>query len=208
MGMPSGLARSSRPPPETNPAAAACIAAFFTNSLLDIAAIASSLYQFFATRWLQLPSASTFRADVLLRRIRVNLHARAIPTELLSRTSGNIPKKQSLRDQPRKFKIAARLQLATFTSVQPFAFVARRSWQRFWWLFVAIHLRFRNELRVLAIESAKNFATISHKKKPFILFFALSLEGAALFQFLGPRRLETSVIPCEFHRRHLAPRWK
>jgi hypothetical protein len=36
MGIPSGLARSSRPPTEIKPIAAACVAAFLKKSLLDI----------------------------------------------------------------------------------------------------------------------------------------------------------------------------
>src|SRR5258707_1666892 len=53
------------------------------------------------------------------------------------------------------------------------------------------------------IESAKNFPAISHKKKSFIPVFALYLERPVFFQFLRPRRLQTAVIPREFHRRHL-----
>src|SRR5260370_12383384 len=56
------------------------------------------------------------------------------------------------------------------------------------------------------VESAKNFAAISHKKKPFIPFFSLSLERAVFLQFLRPRRFQTTVIPREFHPRHLTPR--
>src|SRR5713226_4554700 len=93
--MPSGLARSSRPPAEIKPAAAACVAAFLTNSLLDISDIAPSLQQFFARYWLQFPSASTFRPDVLLRRIRIHIHADTIPIEFLHRTRSDIPKQHS-----------------------------------------------------------------------------------------------------------------
>src|SRR5713101_676713 len=55
------------------------------------------------------------------------------------------------------------------------------------------------------IESAKNLAAISHKKKSFSTCFALSLERAVFFQFLRPRRIQTTVIPREFDRWHLTP---
>src|SRR4029077_19231951 len=122
--MPSGLARQSRPPAEVKPAAAVCVAAFLTISLLDISDIDASLYQFFARYRLQFPSASTFRPDVLLRRIRVHFHAGAIPIEFPSRPRGNISQKESLGDQPREFEISARLHFASLAGVQPFAFIA------------------------------------------------------------------------------------
>src|SRR4029077_291461 len=155
---------------------------------------------------LQFPSASTFRPDVLLRRIRVHFHAGAIPIEFPSRPRGNISQKESLGDQPREFEISARLHFASLAGVQPFAFIARRPGQRFWWLLVAVHLRFANKLRTRPIKSTKNFAAIPHKKKSFIPVFALYLERAVFFQLLRPRRLQTTVIPREFHRRHVAPR--
>src|SRR6266851_1746148 len=96
--MPRGLARSSRPPAEIKPAAAACVAAFLTNSLLDIPDMDASLRQFFARYWLQFPSAATFRPDVLLRRVSVHFHAGAIPIEFLPRTRGNIPKKHGIAE--------------------------------------------------------------------------------------------------------------
>src|SRR6266851_5475625 len=142
--MPSGLARSSRPPAEIKPAAAACVAAFLTNSLLDISDMDASLWQFFARHWLQFPSASTFRPDVFLRRISAHFHAGAIPIEFLSRTRGNIPEKQGLRDQPRELEIPTGLHFTSLAGVQPFTFVPRRPRQRFWRLPVAVHFRFRN----------------------------------------------------------------
>src|SRR5258707_7799389 len=204
--MPSGLARSSRPPAEIKPAAAACVAAFLTNSLLDISDMDASLWQFFTKRRLHFPSASTFRPDVFLRRISAHFHAGAIPSEFPSRARGDIPKKQSLRNQPREFEISARLHFASLAGVEPFAFVPRRPRQHLLRLLIAGHFRFRNKFGTRPIKSAKNFPAISHKQEPFIPVFALHLERAILFQFLRPRRLQTAVIPREFHRWHLTPR--
>src|ERR1700732_3026369 len=103
--MPSGLARSSAPPPELKPAAAAYIAAVFANSLLDIADIPPPLAIRNELLGLEFPTFSTFRADVLIQCIRVNhFHVRTIPIQFQCGTRGNIPKKQSLRHQPREFK--------------------------------------------------------------------------------------------------------
>src|SRR5260370_5765604 len=95
---------------------------------------------------LEFPSPSTFGADVLLGSIRVNhLHVGAIPIEFLSRTSGNIPEQQSLRDQARKFEIPAGLLFTSLAGVEPFALVPRFSWQRLFRLFVAGPFRFSDK---------------------------------------------------------------
>src|SRR5258708_32966069 len=207
MGMPSGLARSSEEVKERNPAAAALVAAFLTNSLLEIAGMVVSLFNFsFITRdSLQFPSAAAFRADELLRGIGVNdLQAGAIPIEFLSHASGDISQEQSLRDEAREFEISTGLDFASLAGVEPFAFVARRPWQSFWRLFVAIHFRFGDEPWIGAIECAENLAAISNEKEPFAAFFVVPLEVPILFQFLAARRLEAAVIPREFPSRHVA----
>src|SRR5437016_4065992 len=204
MGMPSGLALSSRAPAERNAAAAACVAAVFKNSLLEITGMDTSSSRFFTRYWLEFPSAAAFRADILVGRIGVNnLHVGAIPIEFLSPTSGNISEKQSLGDQARKLEVSTGLDFASLAGIEPFAFVDRRPWKCFWRLFVAIHLRFGNELWVGAIKCAENLAAISDEKEPFAIFFAISLEGMVFFQFLGARRLQATVIPGEFHGRHV-----
>src|SRR2546421_1766250 len=159
----------------------------------------------FWSRTLEFPSAAAFRADILLGRIRVdNLHVGAIPIEFLFQTSGNISEKQSLGNEARKLEVSTGLDFASLAGIEPFAFVARRPWQCFWRLFVAIHLRLGNELWVGAIKCAKNLAAISDEKEPFAIFFAGTLEGMVFSQFLRARRLQATVIPGEFHGRHVA----
>src|SRR2546429_244008 len=165
----------------------------------------TSLSRFFTRYWLEFPSAAAFRADILLGRFSVNsLHVGAIPIEFLSPTTGNIPEKQGFGNEPRKLEGSTGLDLASLAGIEPFAFVARRPWQFFWRLFVAIHLRFGNELWVGAIKRAENLAAISDEKEPFAIFFAVTLEGMVFFQFLRARRLQATVIPGEFHGWHVA----
>src|SRR5438132_4990964 len=108
MGMPSGLALRSKAAAERNPAAAALVAAFLRNSLLEISSIDVSFDAFnFITRdSLEFPASSTLRTDELLREIGVNdLQIRAIPSELLSQASGDISEKQGFGDEAREFEV-------------------------------------------------------------------------------------------------------
>jgi hypothetical protein len=66
--MPSGFATSFSAPEERKLAAAAQAAALFTNSLLEIAGIVAS---YFSSSRLKFPSTPPFRADKLLRQIRI-----------------------------------------------------------------------------------------------------------------------------------------
>src|SRR5260370_4195354 len=103
--------------------------------------------------------SSAVRADELLREIGVyDFEIRAIQSEFLSQTSGDISEKQGLRHEAREFEISAGLHFASLAGIEPFAFVAGRTWQRFGRLFVAVHFRFGDEARIGAVEGAKNFA--------------------------------------------------
>src|ERR1700751_515423 len=56
-----------------------------------------------------------------------------------------------------------------------------------------------------AVEGAQDLPVVPHKEKPFV-FLSFSFERAAVLQFFGTRWLQATVIPGEFHRRHLAAR--
>ena len=76
---------------------------------------------------------------------------------------------------PENSKFPPGFILPPFAGIEPFPFVARRPGQRFRRLFVAVHFRFRNQLRVAAIKCAENFTAISDEKKAFIFFFVRRL---------------------------------
>jgi hypothetical protein len=92
----------------------------------------------------------------------------------LSRENGEIPQEQGLRDEARKFEISPGFHFASEAGIEPFAFVAGRSWQCFWRLFEGVHFRFGNQLWTGTIKCAENLAVISDEKKTFVIFFAVS----------------------------------
>src|SRR5436309_15972219 len=97
-----------------------------------------------------------------------------IPTELLPHASGKVAEKQSLGDQAFEFEVPSRLHLAPFAGVEPFALVAKRSRKCLGRLFIAVHLRLRNDFRIAAIKGAEDFAVVSDEEQAFIFLFPIT----------------------------------
>src|SRR5579871_5707843 len=220
MGIPSGLACRFNTPAESAPAATACAAAVLQNSRLEILAISISLIEarftsagqssgqtFSALRRfsLKLPAASSFRPDVILQLVRiVDLQACAIPVEFLPEAGRNTPEQQGLRHHALELEIPARLHAASLAGIEPLAFVSRRARKRFRRLLETVHPRLWNQFGMPAVESAQNFAPIPDKEKSLVFFFAIPLERTFGFQLFRALRLESTVVPRELHRRHVA----
>src|SRR6185369_12344324 len=153
---------------------------------------------------LEFPPTAALRANVFLRYVGVNRHARTIPGELLSHPTRDVAQEQGLGDKPLEFEIPARPYLASFAGIEPFPLVAGRARQRLRRLLVAVHFCLRNELGTAAIKRTENFSAVSDEEQAFI-FFAVAFEGTVLFHFLGARRLQTAVVPSEFHLGHVTP---
>ncbi len=66
------------------------------------------------------------------------------------------------------------------------------------------HARFGNEFWIGAVEAAKDFAAIADEEQTLFDFFAFTFQGAAFFEFIGPRGFQAAVIPGEFDGRHVA----
>src|SRR5215510_5571685 len=203
MGRSSGLAKNSLAPSENNPANAACCATVAQNSLLVSAVIGSSNVARRPGGRLQLPSRSAFRADVLVGGCRIDhLEIGAVPDEPLPEHRGHVPEQQGLGDHAGELEIAARLDGASLARVEPFAFVTRRTGQGLRRRLEGIHLRLGDQLGTLAAESAENLPTVPYEQQPLV-FFALTLEGAVLFELSRTGRFETAIVPGEGDRRHL-----
>src|SRR5437867_1268162 len=66
-----------------------------------------------------------------------DLQVGAIPSEFLRQASGDISEQQSFGNHTGEFEISTGLHFASLAGIEPFAFVAGRTWQRFGRLFVA-----------------------------------------------------------------------
>src|SRR5580658_31387 len=155
---------------------------------------------------LQFPPAAPFRPHPLLRDIRVHLQVRTIPREPLSQARRHISQQQRLCDHALELEISAGLHFAALAGVQPFPLVAGRAGQCLRRLLVTVHFRLRNQLRIAAIERTQNLSTISDEEHPLIFLFMLRLHWTIFFQLVGPCRFQSTVIPGELYRRHIASR--
>src|ERR1700736_6227173 len=111
-------------------------------------------------RSLQFPPATAFRTDIFLRELRVHAQIGAIPRKLWPHPRRHISQQQGFGNQPLELKIPAWLHFSSLAGIEPFPLIAWRPGQRLRRLFVTVHLALRNQLRIAAIECAKDFAAI------------------------------------------------
>src|SRR5215471_13841436 len=207
MGNPKGFAFAFRTVDDSNPTAAAEAEAALQNSLLVIAPIAASPFSdsFRNATGLKLPSSSAFGADVFLRQIRiVDPKIDGIPGKLLAGEHGDVAEQQGLCDQILEFEIPARPDFAALACIQPLTLVTGRSRERLRRLLVCIHFALRDEPGIFSIKCAENLATISDKEQPFVLIL-FPAKWTIRLQLGWTRRLQTTVVPSEAQRRHIAP---
>src|SRR6266545_1777417 len=146
--------------------------------------------------------------DVLLRQIGVvYLHVELVPGQPLTGQYGDVSQVKRLRYRAFEFEIAARPDLASFAGIEPFPLVTGGSGQSFGRLLEDVHFRLLNQSWIFSVEAAQDFASVPYEKEPFV-FISLAPERTIGLEFLRSRRLQSSVIPGEFHRRHVAASWE
>src|SRR5205814_8646826 len=100
-------------------------------------------------------------------------------------------------------ELSAWLGLATFAGIEPLAFISGRTRQRLRRRHEATHLLFRNQARILAVESAENLAVVADEQQPLVIFVS-ALERNIFCQLLGTGGHQAAVVPCEPHGGHVA----